>query len=152
VNLAGETSSTAAAKRKKKDKLGGNLSFYRRGRDAVSLPAPSWAQQVGSCVARHRKGRENRRRWWSRQAEHGGAAKLLRGTALLHGSANTTSLLWFFLFKNYSQFQLKTSKTCNMKVVQNNKSYNFAFEVISEFQIFLKLRFSNFKFEFRFNN
>jgi hypothetical protein len=24
-----------------KDKLGGNLSFYRRGRDAVSLPAPS---------------------------------------------------------------------------------------------------------------
>jgi hypothetical protein len=57
----------------------------------------------------------------------------------LHCSSNTTSFFIFFIFQNYSQFHMETSKTCNMKVVQTNKSYNFAFGVISKFQIFLKL-------------
>jgi hypothetical protein len=36
---------------------------------------------------------------------------------------------------------METSKTCNIKVVQNNESYNFAFGLISKFQVFLKLDF-----------
>jgi hypothetical protein len=33
----------------------------------------------------------------------------------------------FFYFQNFSQFHIETSKTCNMKVVQKNESYNFSF-------------------------
>jgi hypothetical protein len=113
------------------------LVFYRARKKAVRWPGASRPWPGGWPRAPTREGtwrpRRRRRQWDGREEKGKQSTSSIVALKPPHSS--------IFIFQYYSQFHMETSKTCNMKVVQTNESYNFAFWTIAKFQIFLKVEF-----------